>query len=323
MIGPMRAEDFVRRRELEWARLERLLRARGAGAPLKPADAIALAALYRRATADLARAQRDWPDEAVCRYLNSLVGRGHGAVYRRTGGALQGLVRFYAVTLPRTFRSLGPFVLASAILLFGSAAVTFSLVLLQPPVGAALAPPQVLDAVRHHHLWTNDLKGQGPIASAYIGTNNILVAVLAYALGILFTIPTLFVLVNNGVSVGGLFGLVTNNGLGPDLLDFVVGHGFLELSIIVAASGAGLRMGWALLQPGPYGRSYALSRAALEAATLLGLTPFLIVAAIIEGNLSPSGAPFVLKLGVGLLTGVVFWAYLLGAGRSGETAVRS
>jgi hypothetical protein len=76
----MRSEEFVERRRWEWARLEQLLVQRGTGGLLKPSDAIALAALYRRATADLARAQRDWPDEPVAHYLNGLVGRGHGAL---------------------------------------------------------------------------------------------------------------------------------------------------------------------------------------------------------------------------------------------------
>ena len=81
----MRADEFVTRRRPEWERLEGLLTRASAGGPLglHARDVLSLAALYRRATADLARAQRDWPTQPVASYLNGLVARGHAAVYRQ------------------------------------------------------------------------------------------------------------------------------------------------------------------------------------------------------------------------------------------------
>jgi hypothetical protein len=103
----MRAEEFVAVRRDDWNRLEDLL-ARGGASHLNalaPAQVLTMAALYRRATADLARAQRDWPDEPVHRYLNGLVGRGHGVVYRRGGHAWRRIRAFYAEGLPRSLSS--------------------------------------------------------------------------------------------------------------------------------------------------------------------------------------------------------------------------
>src|SRR5438105_11421175 len=140
----MRADDFVDRRRGEWARLEQLLARRGTGGVLGPSDAISLAALYRRAPADLARAQRDWPDEPVTHYLNGLVGRGHGALYRGSGPLLPRLARFYSRTLPQTFRELAPFVVASAALLFGPFAVAFVTGLLDPAAVTPLVPAQAV-----------------------------------------------------------------------------------------------------------------------------------------------------------------------------------
>jgi uncharacterized membrane protein SpoIIM required for sporulation len=315
----MRSEAFVDRRRSEWARLERLVAQRGKGGLLDPSDAIALAALYRRATADLARAQRDWPDEPVSHYLNGLVGRGHGALYRGSGPVLQRLARFYARTLPRTFRELTPYVVASAALLFGPFVVAFLTGLLDPTAVTPLVPAQDVQIVHQHQLWTNIPPEQRPIVSGVVMTHNILVATIAYAGGILFTLPTIAVLVANGVAIGALAGLVTANGLGLGLLDFVIAHGVLELSIVVAAGASGLRFGWALVQPGPYSRGDALSQAASSALVLLvGLGPLLVVSGLIEGNLSPSDAPFPVKLAVGVVVGLLFWGYLLGAGRGDE-----
>jgi uncharacterized membrane protein SpoIIM required for sporulation len=317
----MRSEEFVDRRREEWARLEHLLRQRGTGGLLSPPDAIALAALYRRATADLARAQRDWPDEPVTHYLNGLVGRGHGALYRETAGVLPRLARFYTRTLPRTFRELAPYVLASGALLFGPGAVAFLTGLLQPALVTPLVPPEYVQIIHQHRLWTNIPPEQRPLVSGVIMTHNILIATVAYVGGILFTLPTIMILVSNGVQLGALFGLVAANGLGPGLFDFVIAHGVLELSIVVAAGASGLRMGWALVQPGPYSRGDALRQAANSAVVLLiGLAPLLVVSGLIEGNLSPSDSPFPVKLAVGLLTGVLFWGYLMLAGRRPERA---
>jgi uncharacterized membrane protein SpoIIM required for sporulation len=170
--------------------------------------------------------------------------------------------------------------------------------------------------VHHHQLWTNIPPDARVLAAGLIMTNNIWVSMLAFAFGVVFGLPVIYVLVTNGISLGGLFGLTQAFGISGGLFDFVIAHGVLELSVVVAQGAGGLMMGWALISPGNHRRSDALVIATRRAfILLLGLAPMLVIAGTIEGNISPSAAPFAVKVTIGLTVGLLFYSYLLFTGR--------
>ena len=126
--------------------------------------------------------------------------------------------------------------------------------------------------------------------SSEIFTNNIRVAILAFAGGILLGVGALFMLLYNGMMLGATFGLAVGVGNGPPLFQQVLAHGVLELSCIVVAGAAGIRMGWAIIDPGSRPRGVALREEARAAAEmLLGTAAWLVVAGLVEGFVTPSG----------------------------------
>ena len=89
-----------------------------------------------------------------------------------------------------------------------------------------------------------------PTLAAEIFTNNIQVAFLAFAGGILFGLGTLYVLIQNGIMLGAVAGLAIGAGNGRPFFELVLAHGVLELSCIAVAGAAGLRLASAIVDPG-------------------------------------------------------------------------
>ena len=311
-------ERFVSRRKGDWERLERLIalgQASPAGAP-SAEEIMELAYLYRRAAADLAIARRDFPGDRLALYLNQLVARAHAVVYRSEAGEWRGIVTFFRQGFPALFRETLPFTAAAFFVFILAGAAGFFAVLLAPDSATYLVPSQVVASVRGQRMWTEEVPLPPQLLASLIMTNNIRVVLFAFAGGVLFGVATFFVLASNGLVFGAIAGLCQAYGLSLRLWSFVVPHGFIELTVIFIAGGAGLRLGYALLHPGLYPRRESLILASRQVVKLLfGCVPLLVVAGAIEGFISSSTLLPEAKLAVGAASGVLLYCYFLLAGR--------
>jgi uncharacterized membrane protein SpoIIM required for sporulation len=309
---------FSASRQQRWAELEKLLaRSEGNGVRTLDADDIeAFARAYRQVVADLAMAQRDFPDDQLTVWLNGLAARAHLRLYRAPAPSWRRFGRFFWTDFARRFRAAGPYLAVAALLLFGPALPAYVGALLDPTLRDALVPAGLRHVMESGRTWTDIQPALRPGMATLIFTNNIQVAFLSFAGGVLFGLGTAYVLMTNGLMLGGVLGAAQFYGVAPQIWSFVSPHGYLELTCIVIAGAAGLMLGDALVRPGLLLRREALARAARRAVELVvGAAPVLVVAGLIEGFVSPSELPMWFKLAVGPITGVMLYSLLLIVGR--------
>lgn len=314
-------DAFIASRKARWDRLAFLLAQIKGGRlrRLSAAEIEEFGLLYRETASDLALARREYPRAEVVGYLNSLLAQTHPYVYARREESRKGILRFFAQEFPETFRRNGRLILLSFLSFFLPALLAYSLSFSSPQAAAVLAPEGIgerIDEVRRSGRWADISASESSLAASTIMTNNIRVAITAFAGGILLGLPTLLVLAFNGLFLGAVAALAQQGGVGLELWSFVSPHGWIELTVIFIAGGAGLGLGKAVLLPGLLSRRDALVAAAGDAVRLLmGGAALLVVAGAIEGFVSPSLLSPPLKFAFGVLTGVALFSYLLLAGR--------
>lgn len=281
--------------------------------------------LYRRASSALSRARTHGLEGPETARLNRLVGRAYAHLYvgepRRRGSVRA----FFGREFSRTFRTHLAFFLAAVGLFSLGAFVGGALTAFNPQMPDLLFGPGWADelenlASRHvgaRNWFPEEVR---PLMSSFIMVNNVQVAFLAFATGILFGLGTVYVLVTNGLLLGTVAVVVHRHGVAASFWGFVAPHGVIELTAIFIAGSAGLILGYALVRPGKYGRLDALKVAAREAIKLiLGVVAMLIVAALIEAFVSPlPDLPAVLKLEFAATLGLAEYSYLLLTGRGDE-----
>ena len=278
---------------------------------------------YRALSVDLARLRTAARGEAADElfYLGRLVAGAHNLLYRERRSSVRDILRFIAIDVPTEIRqSVIPIALAAAFL-FGPAIIAYTAVVRDPRVASIFIPTAMLDRAedgvtraRSGTGYIEDPQVLRPVMASRIIANNVQVTFAAFALGVTAGIGTLVLLVLNGVSLGGVFGLYASKGIASLLVAFVAPHGVLELSAICIAGGAGLLIASAMLLPGKRTRKRALVENSRRAIRLIaGSSVLLIVAGSLEGLVSPIPTwPLWAKLAVSATTAVVFVAYLRG-----------
>jgi uncharacterized membrane protein SpoIIM required for sporulation len=279
--------------------------------------------LYRRAAADLATARAETRDPKLINYLNSLVIRAHGKIYRAESRGTTVVARFFSSDLPQTFRRNWRYMALAFAIFAGFAVFGFIATWIDTDFTHFVMLSGITEDIKANNQWWLKLNEANQIGSTSILSNNIVVTIRAFALGAFLGIGAVYDLALEGARLGSVFAACyrLNPPFGDALASFVVGHGVIELSCIFFCGGAGMMIGYAILHPGDLTRGQALKKKGMEAAKIvIGCACFLVVAGTIEGFLSPSALPAPVKIATGIGTGIAMYSYLIFVGRSNSDA---
>jgi uncharacterized membrane protein SpoIIM required for sporulation len=321
----MPIDRFINERKNNWQRLEDLLGLldRSSIRKLHREEVRELGRIYRRTASDLAIARAESRDPRLINYLNSLVIRAHGRIYRADAQGSRRILWFFTHDFPQTFRRTWRYT-ATAFGVFALfAAIAFAATLHDQEFSELVGVSPVFreQNIETKTHWWEELNEANQVGASFIMTHNIRVTFYTFAFGAMFGIGTLFYMAFNGANIASVLALVYKAGYGRDLLTFMAGHGVIELSCIFIAGGAGLMIGSAMIMPGDLSRADALKSRGIEGVKLmLGIIPLLAVAGTIEGFISPAPINPAVKFTIAGLTGLALYSYLLLAGRTDAEA---
>jgi uncharacterized membrane protein SpoIIM required for sporulation len=287
------ATRFRAAHEADWQELEALLTTleKRSIRALTTEQILALPLLYRTTLSSLSVARDTSLDRALVDYLEQLSIRAYFHIYGVQTSPWRQIARFFAHGWPTAMRSLWRETLFCVLLTAASAVVGFMLISSDPSWFFGIIPESLAG-------------GRDPSASAqalrstlydspdtmlttfatYLFTHNSQVAIFAFALGFAFAVPTILLLLHNGLMLGAFFAVFAAKGLGWNLGGWLMIHGTTELFAIAIAGAAGISLGKAIAFPGRETRLDAAVSAGRSAATaMLGVVVMLAVAGLLEG----------------------------------------
>lgn len=306
-LSSMREGQFIRQNSDRWKSYEE---------PSDDPDEVAKRFTYL--VDDLGYAKTFYPFSNTVKYINGLAANIYLSIYKNRKEKGNRFVTFWTSDLPIVVRRSHKALLFSLLFFLAFTAIGFLSAATDQNFVRAILGDSYVD-MTERNIANGDpfnvYKDSGEfVMFLSIAYNNIKVAFYAFIAGITASVGTLYLLFTNGLMLGSFNYLFYQHGLNAEFFLVVFIHGTLEISAIVIAGGAGLRMGNALLFPKTYTRIQSLKRGAVDGVKIMvGLIPVFIVAAFFEGYVTRhTGMPIWLSILIlgGSLT-FILWYFVL------------
>jgi uncharacterized membrane protein SpoIIM required for sporulation len=267
---------------------------------------------------DLGYARTFYPQSKVTQYLNGLASRVYLGIYTNKKEESSRILSFWKTELPLTIRKYHREILYSFIIFILFALIAaFSAAHDQTFVRGVLGNSYVEmteDNIAKGDPFGVYRSGERFSMFLFIARHNIEIAFRVFVAGLFFSVGTVWMLFETGVMVGAFQYYFFSKGLGWHSVLVIWIHGILEISSVIIAGGAGLILGNAILFPGTLRRVDSLKRGAKDGLKcLIGLVPFFVAAAFLEGFVTRySSMPVWLSCSI-LVASFVFiiWYFIL------------
>jgi uncharacterized membrane protein SpoIIM required for sporulation/uncharacterized RDD family membrane protein YckC len=322
--GSAAAAAFAARKRPRWAEFQQLAeRAASHGLDSFASHELPdFAARYREVAADLARARTYGVDEATMEHLERLAAAGHNALYRDERGTWRRVWEVLIRECPAAIRQARAYIAVACLAFVLPAAAGYLLMREQPDLALDLLPKVMIDRadagaerIAEGKRYVDVAMGDRPLMASGLITNNVRVAIACFAGGIFLGIGSLVLLGFNGLLIGATAGHFANRGLLGYLLEFILGHGLLELFAIWVAGAAGFLLGRSVVAPGDMSRGDALVLSGRTAVRMVGgAAVLLVVSGLIEGFVSVGGGDVTFRAAASVGSLAFLAAYLLNGG---------
>jgi uncharacterized membrane protein SpoIIM required for sporulation len=317
-------DAYVAAHRGQWDRLGVLVRRARRASRLTGPEIDELVTLYQQTATHLSAVRSAGGDPALVARLSMLVARGRSAATGAPAAARSDLTRFALVTVPAAIWRVRWWWLATSAVFVAVSLAIGVWVGTHPDVQSAIASPDEVRQLVEQDFQSYYSSHPASAFAAHVWTNNAWLAAGALSLGVLLGLPTLWLLWLNAANVGVAGGLMAAHHRLGLFFGLILPHGLLELTAVLLASAAGLRIGWTVIDPGRRTRSQALGDEVRAATTIaLALVAVLAVAGTIEAFVTPSGLPTWARIAIGCVAEAAFLAYVVVFGRravaAGET----
>lgn len=314
----MKAAEIIATRTPEWKKLEADIRWLSRGRRARDPVRVALfAKRYRAACADLSLAMSMRFPISTVEYLHQLVGDAHTQLYRAETFRLKRWARRFVADIPARILH-DPCTWISFILFWGLFLGALIASYSSDDFANAIVGERSLQDVEmmySHPMETEAFDSSRAGMTGFYLFNNAGIGLRCFASGIFLGIGSLVTLAYNAILLGTIFGYMNRSASAENFNTFVTAHGPFELTAVVLSAAAGLRLGWAIIDAQGRSRRESLRDASPIALEVAGVaTVLFLLAAYIEGFISPSAMPYEYKAGVAIASTLALVAYVFGLG---------
>ena len=266
----------------KWLKFESLLQN---NTQLSPKD---LSNIYIELSDDLSYARTFYSRSNTTVYLNGLASTAHQKIYKTKKESKNRLFYFFIEEFPKEFykhqkQLLLSFLIFALFAIIGAYSASSDSAFARSILGDAYVNMTLENIANNDPMAVYKEMAQTDMFLG-ITLNNIRVALMAFSLGILAGLGTVFLLMQNAVMLGSFQYFFYDKGLLWESARTIWIHGTIEISIIIIAGCAGLVVGKAILFPTTYSRLQSFIIGVKSGVKIVISTiPFFIVAGFLEG----------------------------------------